>query len=257
MIDFSKTPEATAFRQHSQREAARTDVDAFAEYSQKLTEALEWPGLNPIPHPFTRNCDEVAAWIDPSTVKVHETTLYHHKEDQLLVFAVVNRGNADRHLRDMADLWVTRYPTPVGCQDLHAVTTNGHHRRLVFHLIGHTLVGARVQGSAPDRWTISIQQTRWLPQFERLGLAWLEDSGDRRYPTLVDPKGLAGWVLPPSKTPMSKIPSEIHRRMLLLERAVGKIQDPEVAFLRDLDEVRKRFGLRRTLLGNLPRWLAK
>lgn len=233
MKNFSRDTEAEAFRSHSRAEAARPESEVRDQYRERLTEALSWEGLNPCPKPITRGCEEVGAWIDPSSVLVERTTLYHHSEEELLDFAVEHRGNADLHLNSMSDLWVMKYPSPVGKEPLHMISHNGHHRRLVMRITGHERVGAMVKGSAPGRWVVQLHNTRWMFVFERLGLATLEDSGERGYPTLIDPLQIVGWVLPPGDTPSSEVAASIARNMSYLEQAVGHIDDPRVAVLRD------------------------
>lgn len=230
-------PNSVSVRERSIQQAERLDADVLEEYTSRWREALDWPGLNPVAFPgFRGQGGQTPGWFDPARVLVERTTTLHHTDQEVLDFAIRNRGNHAIHLQSMQDLWLDEYPVPAGCEPLFKISNNGHHRRLVFHIVGYSLVAGNIQRCGPGIWTVSREQARWLRLFEVAGLADVESDGPS-YFRISDATSVTGWVLPPASTTLTDVPRVVVERLAMLESAVGTIADSRVNTIRTEEAV--------------------
>lgn len=227
---------------HCETENARTvDETLRREYRSRLDRALQWKAWKPTCQqisPFDREpADQYQLGaFDPSRVFVTDPATSHHTPDEIFSFALSNRGDSERHISAMHNLWVQEYPVPTGVEPVFEITTNGRHRRLAFQTIGMPIVGGMVDRCEPNWWRYEDKGNDWIwvSTFKRLGL--IDELCRDRFNTACfhDPTGCVGWVFPSGATALGSAPQEIVSRMHALETLVGPVVDPCVASLRDV-----------------------
>lgn len=237
--------------EHCAKEAARPDTEVWEEYDRRI--GMEIDRVLAAPMGFPEWAEErPPAWVAPTDVFYAPGVepFFHHDRESLTAYAVHMRGDAEIHLRAMADLHLTEYPAPGG-RMLYIVSTNGHHRRLVFAAMGLPLCQANVARSLPGARRTYRDRGRELAFFEFLGLAENITLGEYGEWLFNDPTDYVCWVIPEKGVHSRKGRREIVERTRQLERVCGRGDDPRLEILRSERDLRRQH-LRFTIIELLP-----
>lgn len=226
--------------EHSWLESERSLSEVESSYQLRLDQAVSTWIMEPycIPH-VEENQESVEMIVDTKDFYLEKDFgFYHHTSDEILKYAVENRANWRLHMDHMEQLYAIEYPAPNDSGKAYMVSTNGQHRRLVYHSIGFPRVKATVQKSTGNKWRYDWRGRN--PAAEKI-LIWFRELGliDRlsdfdKKPILIESEDhLAAWILPnPSGGSLTKMLKEINHRLTLIEKAFGPLHHESLPMIR-------------------------
>ncbi len=139
---------------HCRKESGISEEDAYLCYRKNIeNEIARWVRV-PFCIPFSENQRQtIREWIQSSEIRLEKDfTFYHHTKEEVVEFAVKNRGDHNLLMETMDNLYLDEYPAPSASGKAYMVSANGQHRRLVYSCIGLPKVLAEVQKTSGNKW---------------------------------------------------------------------------------------------------------
>ncbi|MDE6626679.1 MAG: hypothetical protein K2K56_09990 [Lachnospiraceae bacterium] len=219
-----------------------SDNEARQSYLRNIENEIAKSVRQPYCKPFSeQQRPKIREWVTSSDIRlVSGFDFHHHKKDEIVDFAIENRGNYNLLIDDMNDLYLDEFPAPSASGKAYMVSVNGNHRRLVFSCIGLPIVSAEVQKTVGNKW-------RFFWRGQNLNakklLKWLKYKGIveriEQYPddmfTLVisDASNISGWIIPdPNLHDLKKMICDMQDRANILKNAFSGLDDKVSSLLK-------------------------
>lgn len=218
-----------------QKEALRTEEEAYEEYEKRLNNIESKAIKSPHCTPYVKEGRKTEVeWIDNADVRlVQGFDFYHHKHEDILEYAVKHRGDYEEIFLSMKELYVDEFPAPNINGKAFMVSANGQHRRLVFGAIGLPRIKANVQKCSGTFWryafgNYNINVIKILIWLQEQGILEREDIRISEDDTLLvrDKRNIIPWILPdPRKGTIYKLLLDMRERLCLLKTAFPEIEN--------------------------------
>lgn len=217
--------------EHCKKSSEISEKDAFLNYERILEAEIDKKVKKPFCSPFPYQ-PKVCEWVQSSEIRLESSfDFHHHKEEEIVNYAVENRGNYKGLMYEMNDLWLDEYPAPSASGKAYMVSTNGNHRRLVFSCIGLPIVFAHVQKASGNKWSFC-----WRGQDKNASklLKWLKYKGIIESiekvceNTLIisDSNNISGWIIPdPNLKSLYRMIEDMQERAKYLNKSFNGLSN--------------------------------
>lgn len=192
-------------REHCAIEDKKSSDEALFLYRQRLDDEIARALITPYCIPGYGMRSKECGWVKCSQVALDEDfDFYHHTQDEVTEYAVVNRGNAELLISSMSGLHLDEFPGIAESEPIYMVSVNGNHRRLVYACIGLPVIGATIQRTVSNKWRYYLQgknrsAIKVLFWFKQLGLIDSCKLVDDKTIVLEGKNNIAGWILPDAR----------------------------------------------------------
>lgn len=219
-----------------------SDNEARQYYHRNIDNEIKKSVREPFCKPFSEQPrQKIREWVSSSEIRlVFGFDFYHHSQQEIVNYAVENRGNYNQLIDDMNGLYLDEFPAPTATGKAYMVSDNGNHRRLVYSCIGLPKVSAKVQKISGNKW---IFCWRGKNLNAKKILKWLKYKGIieriEQYPnddfTLVisDASHISGWIIPdPALHDLNKMIHDMQDRVNLLKKSFSGLDNKVSSLLR-------------------------
>lgn len=188
---------------HCRRASEISENDASLIYLQNIENEIDKSVRKPSCIPFSeQQGQEICEWVQSSEIRLEiGFDFYHHTKEEIVEFAVENRGNYNLLMKSMNGLYLDEYPAPSASGKVYMVSVNGQHRRLVYSCIGLPKVFAQVQKTSGNQWSLywnnqdtnTFKLLKWL---KYKGIVECIEKGEHDTLVISDASNISGWIIP-------------------------------------------------------------
>lgn len=175
---------------------------------------------------------KICEWVQSSDIRLEcSFDFYHHTKEEIIEYAVKNKGNYNLLMETMNDLYLDEYPAPSASGKAYMVSANGQHRRLVYSCIGLPKVLAQVQKISGNKWMFywkrqernALKLLKWL---KYKGIIECIERVDRDALIISDAGNISGWIIPnPDLHSLWQMISDMKARAEFLNRSFEGLSD--------------------------------
>lgn len=212
---------------HCKLEADKEDKYVQEVYSSRMNAAINTSIIKPYCIPIDEGLnDRVVEWISSNDILLEKGFgFYHHSPEEVINFAIENRGNFEYILKSMNDLYLEEIPNPFKNGYTYMVAENGQHRRMVYNCLDLPVVKASVYKTSGKSWKY---YSRGYNHTVLKILVWLLDLGlinqiekeDYKFFLIQGKNNIAPWILPnPEHGNLYKMIKDMKERITCLEKA--------------------------------------
>lgn len=188
---------------HCRRASEISENDASLNYLRNIENEIDKSVRVPFCIPFSEQPrQKIREWVQSSEIRLKiDFDFYHHTKEEIVEFAVKNRGNYNLLMESMNDLYLDEYPAPSASGKAYMVSVNGQHRRLVYSCIGLPKVLAQVQKTSGNKWRFywknqdknAFKLLKWL---KYKGIVECIEKVDHDTLVISDANNISGWIIP-------------------------------------------------------------
>lgn len=223
--------EETIIIDHCRKASEISENDASLNYLRNIEAEIDKSVKEPFCKLFYEQ-PEQEMWIPLNETRLeYDFDFNHHKKDEIVKFAVENRGNYNVLMKDMNDLHLNEYPAPSDSGKVYMVSVNGHHRRLVYSCIGLPIVSARVQKISGNKWMFdwriqdrnAVKLLKWL---KYRGIVESIEKVGRDILVISDASNISGWIIPkPDPHSLYRMINDMQERATYLKRSFNGLSN--------------------------------
>lgn len=218
---------------HCRKASEISDNDAYPNYLRNIEDEIDKSVKEPFCIPFSKQPrPKIHEWVQLSETRLDvDFDFYHHSKEEIVEFAIENKGNYNFLMKTMSGLYLNEFPAPSASGKAYMVSINGNHRRLVYSCIGLPKVFAEVQKTSGNKWRFywkeqdknALKLLKWL-KYKGI-IECIEQVNDN---TLVisDANNISGWIIPdPDLNSLYRMINDMQERAKYLKNSFNGLSN--------------------------------